>query len=80
MSETFTREEMEKASENLLWAQGLVDYILRIGTRLEEGESISILRILEILLKDAAYIYDPLTLDEVFTMTEADENSEAENE
>jgi hypothetical protein len=56
----FTKEEAGKAYENLIWAQGLIDYVLRMGARLKEAESISIFYILEKLLKGIEPVMEEL--------------------
>jgi hypothetical protein len=81
MAETFTKEDIEKAEENLLWAQGLISYVLRTGADLEEGESVSVFYILEMLLKDAADIMNPLNHKSLFRLLAGEpenENSGAE--
>jgi hypothetical protein len=81
MTAPFTKKEIEKAGENLLWAQGLVGYVLRKGGDLEEEESISIFYILEILLKDAVNIFDPLNYESMFRLlAEELENENNEEE
>jgi hypothetical protein len=81
MTEPFTKKEIEKAGENLLWAQGLIDYVLRMGADLEEEESISIFYILGILLKDAVNIFDPLNHESMFRLlAEEPENENSEEE
>jgi hypothetical protein len=63
MTAPFTKEETGKAYENLIWAQGLVDYVLRTGAILEEAESISIFSILEKLLKAVEPVMEKLEYD-----------------
>jgi hypothetical protein len=60
MTKPFTKEEIGRAYQNLLWAQGLIDYVLRMGADMEEAESISIFYILEMLIKDAPDIMQKL--------------------
>jgi hypothetical protein len=42
MAESFTKEEIEKACENLLWAHGIINYVFRIGGGMKEAETLSI--------------------------------------
>jgi hypothetical protein len=60
MAESFTKEEIEKAGSNILWAQGIIKYVLRTGRDLEEAETLSIFNALDMLLDDAVNIFDPL--------------------
>jgi hypothetical protein len=63
MTEPFTKEETGKAYENLIWAQGLVGYVLRTGANLEEAESLSVFSILEKLLKGVEPVMEKLEYD-----------------
>jgi hypothetical protein len=76
MKEFFTKKDIEKAGENLLWAQGLIGYVLRKGADLEEAESISVFYIMEMLLKDAVYIMDPLNHESMFRLLAEPEQEE----
>jgi hypothetical protein len=63
MTLPFTKEEAGKAYENLIWAQGLVDYVLRTGAILKEGESISVFSIIDKLLKGVEPVMEKLEYD-----------------
>jgi hypothetical protein len=60
MAEQLTKEEVGNAYEKLIWAQGLIQYIRRMGEELEEAEAISIFAILEDYLCPASEIMDLL--------------------
>jgi hypothetical protein len=77
MANSFTREGIEKAGENLLWAQGIINYVLRTGGDLEEAETLSIFNVLSMLLDDAVNIFDPLNTRVLFPQLEANEEKEA---
>jgi hypothetical protein len=62
MAEQLTKEEVSNGYEKLLWAQGLVQYVRRMGAELEEAESISIFAILEDYLCPAVGIMDLLDM------------------
>jgi hypothetical protein len=75
MATSFTKKEIEKAGENLIWAQGIIDYVLRTGANLKESESISIFSVLSMLLNDATNIFDPLTIETVFSRVETNKSN-----
>jgi hypothetical protein len=62
MIKEYTDKEISDAYEHLIWAQGLIDFVLRAGFDLEsnpvetEGSLISIFSILEEYLKPAEHI------------------------
>jgi hypothetical protein len=78
MADSFTTEEIEKACENILWAHGIINYVLRIGGGLKEAETLSIFNALAMLLGDAVNIFDPFNISELFPQLEADAGSEPE--
>jgi hypothetical protein len=63
MTLPFTKEETGKAYENLIWVQGLVDYVLHTGAKLEEGESLSVFSIIDKLLKGVEPVMEKLEYD-----------------
>jgi hypothetical protein len=77
MADSFTKEEIEKAGDNLLWAQGIIKYVLRTGGDLEEAETLSIFNALDMLLDDAVDIFDPLNPRVLFPQLETTEEREA---
>jgi hypothetical protein len=62
MAEQLTKKEVSNAYEKLIWAQGLVGYVRRMGEELEEAESISIFSILEDYLHPASEVMDLLDM------------------
>jgi hypothetical protein len=81
MTTLFTKEETGKAYENLIWAQGLVNYVLRTGANLKEGESISIFSILEKLLEGVEPVMEDLEYapKDCFLLLQEEEKSKNEN-
>ena len=65
----FTKEEISKGYESLIWAQGLIDFVLRAGIDIDaertaetEGSLISIFYILKNNLKDVEPIMGDLDM------------------
>jgi hypothetical protein len=62
----YTKEEITEAYEKLIWAQGLIDFVLKGGINLPpdlaktEGSFISIFSILDDYLKKGAEVLDDL--------------------
>jgi hypothetical protein len=77
MADSFTKEEVEKAGDHVLWAQGIIRHVLRTGGGLEEAETLSIFNALDMLLDDAADIFDPLNPRVLFPQLETTEEKEA---
>jgi hypothetical protein len=68
-SEGYTKEEVSEAYGKLIWAQGLIDFVLHAGfdldsgnTAKQEGSLISIFSILQNYLKKASEIMDNLDM------------------
>jgi len=59
MKEQYTKKEITDAYSKLIWAQGLIDFVIKAET---EGSLISIFSILKDYLKSAQEVMDDLEM------------------